>query len=72
MNTISVILILIIINKGAGKGAVKEKRGDNDNCKGLAHRAPSSGSQFGQQSKNDANTSFENMYDCTLLDMLQA
>ena len=38
MNTISVILILIIINKGAGKGAVKEKRGDNDNCKGA--RAP--------------------------------
>ena len=44
---------------GAGKGAVKEKGGDNDNCKGLAHHASSSGSQFEQQSKNDANTFFE-------------
>ena len=58
--------------QGCWQRCCKGEGGDNDNCKGLAHRAPSSGSQFGQQSKNDANTSFENMYNCTLLDMLQA
>ena len=49
MNTISVILILIIINKGAGKGAVKEKGVTMTIAKGLRivrhHQGHNSGSR---------------------------
>ena len=85
MNTIFVILIIIIIiNKGgAGKGAVREKGVTMTIAKGLRivrhHQGHNSGSRVKMMQihllkkiKNDANISFENMYNCTLLDMLQA
>ena len=81
VNTIFVILIIIIIiNKGAGKGAAKEKGVTMTIAKGLRivrhHQGHNSGSRVKMmqihllKNKNDTNTSFENMYNCTLLDML--